>query len=193
MEQAQRAAGMRARLLESAARVLVTTGVHALTLDAVAREARVSKGGLLHHFSTRAELLQALLEDSYARCLSKIDELAADDPDDYGRFTRAYIRASLASDLGTAQATVVMALLLDPALRADWLLRVESLLQKDITETDQALAKILRLAADGLWLSDAFTLHRISPAERAELEERLVALTRPARRPLATAGGLPRT
>lgn len=193
MEQAQRAAGMRARLLESAARVLVTTGVHALTLDAVAREAGVSKGGLLHHFSTRAELLQALLEDSYARCLSKIDELAADDPDDYGRFTRAYIRASLASDLGTAQATVVMALLLDPALRADWLLRVESLLQKDITETDQALAKILRLAADGLWLSDAFTLHRISPAERAELEERLVALTRPARRPVATAGGVQRT
>lgn len=177
-EQAQRAASVRERLLASAATVLVTTGVHALTLDAVARDAKVSKGGLLHHFSTKAELLQALLEDAYAKCLSKIDELAANDPDAYGRFTRAYIRASLASDLGNAQATVVMALLLDPSLRADWLTRVESLLQKDVNEADPVMAKILRLAADGLWLSDSFTLHRISAAERTELEERLVELTR---------------
>ena len=44
----------RARLLDAAVAVVRRDGAQALTLDAVAAEAGVSKGGLLYHFrSTR--------------------------------------------------------------------------------------------------------------------------------------------
>lgn len=182
VEQVKRAAGVRERLLACAARLLTTMGVHGLTLDAVARDADVSKGGLLHHFSSKSDLLQTLMEDAYTKFASGIDALTVADPEKYGRYTRAYIRVSLETDVVHGQASIIMALLLDPTLRADWLAKVESLLQKDLTERDPVLAKILRLAADGLWLSEAFAIHKISSSEREELETRLIALTRPSTR-----------
>ncbi len=42
------------RLLRAASRVLLRHGVQALTLEAVALEARTSKGGLLHHFPSKS-------------------------------------------------------------------------------------------------------------------------------------------
>ena len=49
----------RKRLLDAAAVVVRRDGAQALTLDAVAAEAGVSKGGLLYHFKTKRELLDA--------------------------------------------------------------------------------------------------------------------------------------
>ncbi|MBS7813638.1 TetR/AcrR family transcriptional regulator [Roseococcus pinisoli] len=178
-EQVKRAARLREKLLASAAALLVRMGVHGLTLDAVARDAAVSKGGLLHHFASKSDLLQALMDDIYSRYLGRIDELSALDPESHGRYTRAYIRAALSTDVGHGQAALIMALLLDPTLRSGWLRKAGSLLQKDITEGDPGLAQILRLAADGLWLSEAFSIHELSAAEREALEARLIGLTYP--------------
>ncbi len=52
----------RQRLLDAAAAVVRRDGAQALTLDAVAAEAGVSKGGLLYHFKSKRELLDAMLE-----------------------------------------------------------------------------------------------------------------------------------
>ena len=56
----QAARGTRERLLTAAVSALQRQGVGALTLDAVAREAGVSKGGLLHHFPSKDALSEAL-------------------------------------------------------------------------------------------------------------------------------------
>ena len=50
-----------ARLLDAASAVIRRDGAQALTLDAVAAEAGVSKGGLLYHFKSKRELLDALV------------------------------------------------------------------------------------------------------------------------------------
>lgn len=64
------AAGTRDRLLDAAAAVLLRDGAHALTLEAVAAQAGVSKGGLLYHFGSRQALIAGLTE----RLLHLIDE-----------------------------------------------------------------------------------------------------------------------
>src|SRR5262249_25783308 len=51
------------RLLAAAAGVVRREGARGLTLDAVAREAGVSKGGLLYHFPTKRELVRGLVAD----------------------------------------------------------------------------------------------------------------------------------
>jgi len=52
----------RKRLLGAAAAVVRRDGAKALTLDAVAAQAGVSKGGLLYHFASKRELLDAMLD-----------------------------------------------------------------------------------------------------------------------------------
>jgi AcrR family transcriptional regulator len=52
----------RAKLLEAAGAVIRRDGAQALTLDAVAAQAGVSKGGLLYHFASKRELLDGLVE-----------------------------------------------------------------------------------------------------------------------------------
>ncbi len=52
----------RTRILQAAAKVIRQEGAMALTLDAVAKEAGVSKGGLLYHFPSKDALVRGLLE-----------------------------------------------------------------------------------------------------------------------------------
>lgn len=79
------------QLLESAAMIAGRDGIAALSLNAVAREAGVSKGGLLHHFPNKQALIYAL----FARLLAIMEEAIAalmqKDNISYGRFTRAYV------------------------------------------------------------------------------------------------------
>ena len=91
-------------LLDAAARSAVTHGA-GVSLDVVAREAGVSKGGLLHHFPSKDELMAALADDLFDR----FDQAVQDriDPDDTapGRLLRAYVRATF-DDLERGQDAV---------------------------------------------------------------------------------------
>lgn len=57
------AEGSRALLLDAAAEVFARRGYERATIDAVAREAGLSKGSVYWHFDTKADLFGALLEE----------------------------------------------------------------------------------------------------------------------------------
>ena len=76
-------------LLDAAIRVVTRDGFAAMTLDAVAKEAGVSKGGLTHHFATKDALITAMLDHFVQRLLRELDRVAADDPVVKGRRVRA--------------------------------------------------------------------------------------------------------
>jgi AcrR family transcriptional regulator len=63
----------RARLLEAAIAVAERDGAAHLTLDAVAAQAGVSKGGLLYHFPDKDRLLETLLEAMLERFDTALD------------------------------------------------------------------------------------------------------------------------
>ncbi|MCG8915235.1 TetR/AcrR family transcriptional regulator [Actinokineospora sp. PR83] len=81
----------RRALLDAAGAAVRARGVSA-SLDDIARQAGVSKGGLLHHFASKDELVRALAEDLLAGF--RADVTAAVDPADTGpgALTRAYVR-----------------------------------------------------------------------------------------------------
>jgi AcrR family transcriptional regulator len=162
----------RARLLDAAAAVVRRDGAQALTLDAVAAEAGVSKGGLLYHFGSKRELLDAMLEgwlDEFER------EIAAAGGEEPGRFARGYVRATDMTGWAAADRATefgFLAALVDaPGMQmvreryAAWQARV-------VAEAgDPVEATIARLAADGMWLGDLLGL---APPE-GELRERVRA------------------
>jgi AcrR family transcriptional regulator len=99
----------RARLLDAASAVIRRDGPQALTLDAVAGEAGVSKGGLLYHFRSKRELLDALV----ARWL---DEFQDDIDAQPGGFARRYVAAS--DGAKAEEAGLLAALVADPQVLA---------------------------------------------------------------------------
>ncbi len=80
-------------VLDAAAKVVGTHGSGA-SVDAIAREAGVSKSGLLHHFRSRDQLLFALAEDIAEQFAATV--YAAVDPRDHapGRLVRGYVNAT---------------------------------------------------------------------------------------------------
>ena len=86
MTPTSRTSATRNRLLDAAGTVVHRDGAQALTLDAVAKEASVSKGGLLYHFKSKNDLVQAMVERWMADFGREMEEA---DPD----FVRGYVKA----------------------------------------------------------------------------------------------------
>lgn len=93
-ERQQQAEKTRQRLLDAAMKVAQTEGALALTLDAVARAAGVSKGGLLHHFPGKDTLIEALLNQLFSDFEARVNDYAEQETVDTGRWLRAYVRAT---------------------------------------------------------------------------------------------------
>lgn len=62
LSMAQPSTSARERILDSYIELLISEGERAATLDAVARAAEVSKGGLLYHFKNKDALVESLIE-----------------------------------------------------------------------------------------------------------------------------------
>jgi len=155
----------RDKLLDAAEAIVSREGVARLTLDAVAREAGLSKGGVLYHFGTKDALVGALVARLYETFERDIERIVNASPDEPGRWTRAYVTATVAPGPEQAELTrevsagLLAAIATDPALldplraRYDaWQERVER------DGIDPALATLARLAVDGLWLAELFGL-----------------------------------
>lgn len=168
----------RRALLDAAATVIRTRG-QAASLDDIARQAGVSKGGLLYHFSTKDELVHALASRLLDGFRAEVD--AAVDPADTapGRLTRGYIRASLRTADDDAAAREGMALV----AQLMTLPEVARLAREDAGRWDAELAadglpehvlELVVAAADGGF---AAPLWGGSPAATSRLEDQLVGLT----------------
>lgn len=133
---------LRDAVLDAAERVVGRDGVGSLTLDAVAAEAGVSKGGLLHHFPSKDRLIEGLVRraaGSWQECFTSAYEATEPGP---GRMVRALLGGCLSdTDCWTEQ------------LRMTWSLVFTALAQnpalvEPMREVNQELRRLL--AADGL-------------------------------------------
>jgi AcrR family transcriptional regulator len=153
------------RLLDAAGAVVRRDGPQALTLDAVAAEAGVSKGGLLYHFATKRELIEALVDRWLTEFQNDIDASGSG-------FVRGYVRASDPGGAVADELGLLAAFASDPSILvkareryAIWQDRVER------EGSDPVDATVARLAADGLWLAE---LLGMAPP-RGRLREQVLA------------------
>jgi AcrR family transcriptional regulator len=166
-----RGADTRERLLDAAAAVVRRDGPQALTLESVAAEAGVSKGGLLYHFRSKRELLDAML-------LGWLEEFAheIDAATEGGSFAHGWVRASDMSGWAAAERATEFAFLAamvgEPGAMGEARARYEEWQARLVEEADDPVqATVARLAADGLWLADLLGL--APPA--GELREKVLA------------------
>lgn len=144
----------RQSILHAAAAIAGRDGVAAVTLDAVAAEAGVSKGGLLYHFPTKNALIAAVQLDVIMRFERTVFQRAADDPRP-AALAHAYVDATFFDDF---HPELLHALLEAPDLAAERVHHVIGLLddwEKRLVEAglDAGTAAIIRHACDGWWLT----------------------------------------
>ncbi|WP_411753436.1 TetR/AcrR family transcriptional regulator [Serratia sp. (in: enterobacteria)] len=168
------------QLLEAASIIAAKDGIAALSLNAVAKQAGVSKGGLLHHFPGRQELIHAL----FIRLLAVMDRgimaLMAEDDNPRGRFSRAYLMYLAGiSETDTSRQLALLSLAMpnEMVLRKCWR---EWVLQHlaNADELDRSyVGNLVRYGADGLWLSELTEGVTMTSEERLALVTRLAAMT----------------
>jgi AcrR family transcriptional regulator len=172
--------GTRRRLLDATARTLRQTGATGLTLDAVAREAGVSKGGLLHHFRSKDALVEALLRDLLTAFDEHVRQLAEAEPAGPARLLRAYVRASFDVDDVPLDLSAVLlgAIVGNETLLG--LVRADADRWRDRLLGDgvpRARVLLVQMAADAAWLERLLEAGDTDPADRTVVEAELLRLT----------------
>lgn len=175
----------RTRILDAVERILVARGVNGLTLEAAAREAKVSKGGLLYHFGNKEALITGLLARMAEQATRDFEGGVAMQPEGPGRVARA----SLAWGFGEADcspgkdrhdrmaAVCLAAFHHDPAL-LDPLRAVTARIKNDLMNDGipHGVAMTIQAAMDGLFMAHLFGLYRPTEADMLALRDTLYAL-----------------
>ena len=172
----------RESLLDAAKRVMRRDGAGHLTLDAVAREAGVSKGGLLYHFPSKSDLLRSMIAHGMRQAEEEKTRALGPNPP-RGAFARHVV-------MGTSMAacddeaspcpsremvwSMLGAAANDPSLlqpgremHERWQRRLED-------ETgDPDVATIFHLVGHGLWSAELFGFDVPDAAQRERITNRL--------------------
>jgi AcrR family transcriptional regulator len=177
MDNASRSERTRKAVLQAALTIIARDGPARLTLDAIARESGMSKGGLTHQFPTKDAVLKALLEHQIEY---------------FGDFTQRYLaeagaasaQPQLAAQIATLREAITQphsvalailgALTQDPSLMTRT--REASGKTVDAIKTEAAdpqLALLRWAAAQGLVLMSLFGLNPLTDQERGQLFARL--------------------
>ena len=95
MSQRRNAEETRELIFAACSQILQREGLTSLTLDAVAQEAGLSKGGLLYHFPSKVAMIESLFQYHIDRFNQRLDLLVADEEKGVGGWLRAYAKASI--------------------------------------------------------------------------------------------------
>ncbi|HYS67547.1 MAG TPA: TetR/AcrR family transcriptional regulator [Paraburkholderia sp.] len=178
MDNPTRSERSRRAALQAALTIIARDGPGQLTFDAISRESGISKGGLMHQFRTKTEVLKALLEH---------------DIEHFENFSRHYLaeivdttpEANLAAEIATMREAaenphaggfaVLAALVEDPTLlSATKEMSAQKVKRIKAEAADPELALLRWSAARGLVFTTLLGLCPLSEKERGRLFDRLL-------------------
>ena len=175
----------RDKILNAAEQRLLAKGPAGLVLDAVALDAGISKGGLLHHFPSKEALVGGLCDRMLERFEEQMSSLCEADPESTGAWTRAYLGSTVTGEGKPADNSApLMAGILATMGRdsvhlekvrrhfAGWHARLET------DGIDPTTSALVRLAADGLWLSALLGLQQLDPDTSGSVIAELIEMSR---------------
>ncbi|WP_156034180.1 TetR family transcriptional regulator [Bosea sp. 117] len=178
MDNVSRSERTRAAVIQAALAIISRNGPGALTLDAIARECGISKGGLMHQFRTKREVLKALLEhqcehfEDFSR--RYLEEHASESAQPHLAAEVATMREALSESHSLAYA-ILGVVAQDPGLLGTTREDDEAKVQAIRAEaSDPELALLRWVAARGLLFSGLLGLCPLTRAERESLFDRLL-------------------
>lgn len=172
----------RGALLDAAERVVLRDGAGQLTIDAVAAEAGVSKGGVLYAFPSKDALIDAI----FGRVFAAMDAIAAEFLAKAGETPENRVRAHVlgsqgAGDLVTERSLALIAnFMRSPQYRQGAQDYYRAILgQLDVTTETGRRARLALLACEGALMLRGFDFHPLSDADWEAIHQDILALLLP--------------
>jgi AcrR family transcriptional regulator len=170
------------RMLDAAEAVVVRQGIANLTLEAVAAEAGMSKGGLLHYFPNKDRLIEALVHRCARHWREGSLEAFESAPPGPGRMARALLGLLECAPEWTEQckqssSAAFAALAQNPRL-IEPMRAVYSELRKRLTDDGlpAGVGETILVAMDGLWLNRVLGLAPVDQARMDQIRRTLESL-----------------
>jgi AcrR family transcriptional regulator len=162
-------------VLDAAARIVERDGAAHLTLDAVAEEAGLSKGGVLYHFPSKSALLTGMLDRLLADFQTRTGALETQE----GNPVSAWIRAE--HQQSAAERALALSLLANAAEDPSLLDPARAFVRESFDRIrgagpDGDLNLVLMLAVEGIRFLDMFGLLPLTRRELAAVHQRLIGL-----------------
>ena len=178
MDNATRSERSRNAALEAAIAIIARDGPGRLTLDAIARESGLSKGGVMHQFRTKEAVLKALLERQMAHFeefstayMAKVSATSANP----NLSTQLATIREAATSPNSAALALVAAMVENPSLMAlPRELEMKRMEAIKVEAADPDLAMLRWAGALGLMLSSLFGMSPLSKEEHQRLFARLL-------------------
>ncbi len=173
------ASNTRERILDALQDILISDGYSSVTLEAVARDASVSKGGLLYHFPSKAAMLTGLIDR-----LSEMaeEEFREAEEGDEG-VVRVFLRTSLPQSVEERELywAVIAALRTHDELPEEAVAKVQGTFTRwgemlHEAVADPVLAEVILRAGDGLYMSAIAGMPQPSPEMNQQMIDRLVEM-----------------
>ncbi|MGB8602714.1 MAG: TetR/AcrR family transcriptional regulator [Rhizomicrobium sp.] len=181
MENAVRSENTRKAVIKAALTIIARDGARRLTLDAIARECGISKGGLMHQFHNKEAVLKALLEHQ----ISYFDAFSTQFRQETGASPESNLTAQIATMREATERpnSVAFALLAILAEEPGLVTPIREINAQQIAEikaeaADPDLALLRWVAARGLLLGTLLGLDAFTPDEQARLFDRLLDSSR---------------
>lgn len=172
------ASDTRQRLIEAALEIIRTHGILGWTLDSVAKQAGVSKGGLLHHFPSKDTFIENILLHLFEQFTEQAYRHYQADPREPGRWLRAYVRTQFEVDKPSMELVLMLLPLINPSdfmeLVGYDLQSWEARLASDGIRPSRA--RVVRMAADAYIHDQVLNVAPRSETDRQALLDELLLL-----------------
>ncbi|MCD7896164.1 MAG: TetR/AcrR family transcriptional regulator [Planctomycetaceae bacterium] len=164
--------------LLAAEKIVTTRGIGAATYENVAREAGVSKGGLLHHFPTKRELILATFDNYVDVMRRRREEIRASLPEGRTSLVRAVVLTTfeyLDNPQNAVNAGIGM--LVHPDYRARLSpIKRESLSALTDSGVRPELASAILSGLDGIWLNRGIVPRVMTDEVEQQVRREIIAL-----------------
>jgi AcrR family transcriptional regulator len=155
-------------VLDAAEIILIESGVQHFTLEAVAKRAGISKGGLLYIFPTKDQLILAMLDREVSRFSAEVMRSSEVHSEDTYASLLGYIATARSEDVSVANkaANLMATLIHAPAmLEPARLFYLKMLGQFDLQSIEGRRGRLAYLAVEGAFLLRALGLKTMTEEE----------------------------
>nr|WP_068889166.1 TetR/AcrR family transcriptional regulator [Pedobacter panaciterrae] len=165
-------------ILNTAAEIGATADWHQVTFQAIADQTGLSKGGIIHHFRNKEELLEELVRQSLVELTEWVIEEKKTSGNDIApiAFIRFVIKKSNQIHYRRAMKVILQAALVNEHYKKMWdEWFTEHIAGGPVGDLD-INSLIILLVADGLWYADNFGFYNISTEKKEQIVNKLLNL-----------------
>jgi AcrR family transcriptional regulator len=183
----EKASPAREKILEAAEHHVLEHGASSLTLDAVAKAAEISKGGLLYHFPSKDELIKGLVKRVYEQWMICLKAAFAKETPGRGHMARVLFRDTfdpqipLDSPQWKRHQQLVAALAAAVSHNPNLILCCKESYQNFLNEFEKddlplGNSLVMMCVYDAMWWSTVFGTYTLNEKQRNALQETLKGL-----------------